>query len=401
MQTTFDGEYGVTKIGTQSFSGKVWITIDANSLVVTGCRTHFATFAVSASGQVTVATLLSKGPACDDTLEKKILTAISGSSTVAKIGTVLTFRSITGAITVQCDASISGGPSNITPVNPIGYLPFYFSGNYRFDVVGFTTTKFLGTFEKDVLVITGCNIHRIPYSAFTDGKIKFSAGTSTRRQCIVDWDSEILSALFKVTSFTEGNGVYLFSVNGQVTVNAVVVQPLPIQPTPQFTFEAGIEYTLSTYSSSNTVSLSFETDSTGKRFLIVTGCNIHRLPYQAEEGGRFSASAGTSTRRACQNDWDKEFLDGLLQANRYAATSDGYIFYDGQTAILEAVKIDDVISLPTVTLEGDYTLTVDGVVVEIQEGKFTILGCNTHSFTYTEITGGLSGVIEFGPVAST
>ena len=124
---------------------------------------------------------------------------------------------------------------------------------------------------------------------------------------------------------------------------------------------------------------------------MVEGCNIHRLPYAADEDGSLQVSPGSSTERACKVDYDDEFIGKLLESNKFEVAGNGYFFSKDSIRLLEARP-------SPVSLAGSYQLHVPAEVATIDEGRFSFVGCNIHSFEYN-VKG--RNKIEFGLVMST
>ena len=53
------------------------------------------------------------------------------------------------------------------------------------------------SFTEEFMVVEGCNIHQLPYTAYQSGKLKVFPGSSTRRYCFLDYDSEFVDKLIR------------------------------------------------------------------------------------------------------------------------------------------------------------------------------------------------------------
>ena len=139
------------------------------------------------------------------------------------------------------------------------------------------------------------------------------------------------------------------------------------------------------------------------------GCNIHRLPYEADQSGGIEIRKGSSTRRACIVDYDSEFINSLLSVKRFIEGPIGFAFFSSDetsiTPILEAIEKPLEKPQEPVSLAGDYILQTSGLILEIKDNTFSFTGvCNSHTLTYESYPTSPrqhGSEIRFGPITST
>ena len=93
---------------------------------------------------------------------------------------------------------------------------FYFNteADYELISINFDKVTLSLYFDENHFIVEGCNIHRLPYTAYDDGSLEILPGASTRRFCVLDEDSEFIQKLLRSNIFDiVDTGYHLYEDN--------------------------------------------------------------------------------------------------------------------------------------------------------------------------------------------
>lgn len=83
-------------------------------------------------------------------------------------------------------------------------------GTYKFSLLRTSLKVLTLTINKNEVTFKGCNTVNFIYSAASDGTIKFTYKSSTKRGCPDDYDNLYIKALESVVKYSAMKGMYTF-----------------------------------------------------------------------------------------------------------------------------------------------------------------------------------------------
>ena len=163
--------------------------------------------------------------------------------------------------------------------------------------------------NSSVLYFEGCNRVQVNYEAYSNGTFRVTdSAVLTRRQCFVDFDSQIINAISSANSFIRSQSDIFLSRNGQRVVS------LESSPSSGSNVSLAGSYRL-VFTDSQLPLISANVTASTIGF---TGCNSVSIGYEARSSGTFrSVGPATTTLKFCTVDYDGKYIEAIQSADSY------------------------------------------------------------------------------------
>lgn len=197
-------------------------------------------------------------------------------------------------------------------------------------------------------------------------------GSSTRRACLIDNDAEYIRIIKQINRWRrEDNGFSLYDGDRLIA-----------------SFVNKIRNQIVRY---NVISGGYELQVPGLEANVADGrisffgCNSVSIPFKFLGNGDVEFGNAVTTLVYCENDVDSYYTKAILGGKRFKQVADGFVLVDQYN--YERIRF--VSLLPSSSsydyLGGKYRLQLPngGIRLTINDGVFTLAGCNTFTFKFT------------------